>query len=218
MVVESNPRRMVEPNGLSTTFVRAGFMRAGRTLSSVVGSPFHLEHRMEQKQMRWRIAKRGCHICTSHGRDKFGYPRLWRGGRQRRMARYVFETTYGPIPPAMVVCHACDNPACVNPDHLFLGTVRDNVHDRDRKGRQVSPHGEHHWSAKLTTAQVIAIRRLATGVSCKSLATRFGVSPEQISRILTYKSWGWLRRNAVIARGKAKPQRKAVAERQGELF
>ena len=57
--------------------------------------------------------------------------------------RIAWELTYGPVPDGMQVCHHCDNPPCCNPTHLFLGTQADNMHDRDRKGRNSSRHGRN---------------------------------------------------------------------------
>jgi len=79
------------------------------------------------------------------------------------------------------VLHKCDNPPCVNPDHLFLGTHLDNTKDRDKKGRQPS---------KLTRDQVLAIR--ADPRMKKTIAEEHGVSPQLISMIKNRKRWGWL--------------------------
>ena len=73
------------------------------------------------------------------GRDRDGYGISYVGGR-RGAHRFTWEKTYGKIPDGFCVLHHCDNPPCVNPEHLFLGTNLDNVRDRDAKGRQA--HGE----------------------------------------------------------------------------
>ena len=109
------------------------------------------------RPLSWTVTPRGCHECTSHTRNKRGgYPRANRGGRRVLLSHFVFEREYGPVPPGMRVLHLCDNPACINPDHLFLGTQRDNLLDMGAKGRWRKPndqrplqcrgeHGQLEW-------------------------------------------------------------------------
>lgn len=101
--------------------------------------------------------------------------------------RLSWEIHNGPIPDGLNVCHHCDNPPCVNPDHLFLGTDADNVADMIAKGRQVyggTPAGETHHQRKLTDAQIGEIRSLyATGIiSLPELSKYYGVSHTSIDR------------------------------------
>ena len=81
----------------------------------------------------WRKVQRddGCWMWTA-GRDGDGYGSY----RNKRAHRVAWQLTRGPIPDGLVVCHSCDNPACVRPDHLFLGTQQDNIQDMLRKGRR----------------------------------------------------------------------------------
>ena len=96
----------------------------------------------------------------------------------------------GPIPAGMQVLHRCDNPPCVRPDHLFLGTNKDNVDDKMAKGRHKCPHGTDHHRAKLTEDQVREIRRLrSAGEEIKPLAKRFGVTHPLISAIANRRIW-----------------------------
>jgi len=109
--------------------------------------------------------------------------------------RLAYKITYGPIPCGMNVCHKCDNPRCVRPDHLFLGTQKDNVLDMINKGRQRYKvcYGEDHGCAKLTTTQVIEIRdELKNGTRQVDLAARYSVTQATISHIKLGKKWGWL--------------------------
>ena len=101
------------------------------------------------------------------------------------------------LPAGMSVLHRCDNPACVRPEHLFLGTQLENIADRTRKGRS-SHHaakntghkGEAHYAAKLTEAGVREIRAaVAGGETGRSVAKRYGVSDVLVSYIVRRKAW-----------------------------
>lgn len=102
--------------------------------------------------------------------------------------RLAYEAAFGPIPAGMQVCHTCDNPPCVNPAHLFLGTVADNYRDSMEKGRH--SHGEGHGRARLTEADVLAIR--ASTESKRVLARRFGVSRGTIGFVRNRQTWAHL--------------------------
>ncbi len=103
----------------------------------------------------------GCHtwVGALHNGDRhFSYGTLRWNGKPRPAHRLAWELVNGPIPDGIVICHRCDNPKCVNPQHLFAGTQADNVADRDAKGRNNQPKGIHSGRAKLTEEQVLAIR------------------------------------------------------------
>lgn len=108
-------------------------------------------------------------------------------GRDGRGSAHRFAYTHfrGPIPSGLVVCHTCDVRACVNPDHLFLGTQADNVADRNQKGRHA--RGERIGGAKLTAAQVLEIFQSS---DCqRDLAARYGVEDKAIWRIRSGRRW-----------------------------
>lgn len=116
-----------------------------------------------------------------------GYGCFYADGRLRGAHRVSWELTNGPIPPGLCVCHNCpdgDNPLCVNPAHLFLGTVRENNRDRDRKGRT-------RTATKLTEEMVREIVALLRGgtISQRSIAARFGVSDRTINCIASGRNW-----------------------------
>lgn len=119
-----------------------------------------------------------------------GYGSISYAGRMRRAHRVSWELHNGPIPQGLLVLHRCDNPPCVRPDHLFLGTVTDNNRDRAVKGRSADVRGWRSPKAKLTQAHVDEIRlRRANGESTVSLGTAFGVHHGTISRIAKRQTW-----------------------------
>jgi hypothetical protein len=111
-----------------------------------------------------------------------------------RVHRLSWELTYGPIPEGLVVCHHCDNPICVNPRHLFLGTTQDNSIDMVRKGRHARNlpvyRGEANSQSKLTDDGVRAIRRrYAAGETERDLAAAYGVSERAIYFVVRHQTW-----------------------------
>ena len=106
--------------------------------------------------------------------------------------RIAWELTHGTIPEETpCVCHKCDNPACLRPDHMFLGTHRDNMLDMWKKGRAGEPRGETHGNAILDDAKVRAMRRMyATKMFTQTeIAELFGTSQDNVSLIVRRKAW-----------------------------
>lgn len=122
-----------------------------------------------------------------------GYGMIWMKGdkgadRSERAHRLSWVAWRGPIPAGMAILHRCDNRRCVNPDHLFLGTRADNNRDCVAKGRKAV--GEKHPAAKLTLAEVSAIRdALNTGISQVHLARQYKIDASVISRIKSGTAW-----------------------------
>lgn len=83
--------------------------------------------------------------------DGYGHFKITINGKKctRKSHRLAFENRFGPIPKGMLICHTCDNPGCVNPDHLFIGTPKDNNNDAVKKGRYKAPSGQKHWTKKV---------------------------------------------------------------------
>ena len=118
----------------------------------------------------------------------WGYGILWRKGKRVWLHRLAWERTKGPIPVGMKVLHHCDNPACVNPSHLFLGTDADNMHDKIKKNRQA--RGEGIGNAKLTVVKVREIKEaIARGLSQRTLARLYKVNHTTISDIGLNRTW-----------------------------
>jgi len=133
-----------------------------------------------------------CWLWTA-GQNGMGYGSIGNKSGQKLAHRMSYELAYGPIPRGMFVCHTCDTPSCVRPEHLFLGTQADNIADAQRKGRLQS--GEAHRHAKLT-AEIAALIRTerARGVTHKALAARFCVAVATIQAIVDGHTWKSARR------------------------
>jgi hypothetical protein len=113
--------------------------------------------------------------------DSHGYGHVWRNGKLCLHHRVVWEMLKSPIPEGMCVLHKCDNRKCINIEHLFLGTKRDNTIDMYRKGRGPNNKGTANGRAKLTKRQVQAIRR--SKASNKDLAEKYDVKPVTVWRV-----------------------------------
>lgn len=130
-----------------------------------------------------------CHIFTGF-RLKKGYGHIRYNGSLVVAHRMSYELNVGKIPDGMIVCHSCDEPSCVNPDHLFIGTHKDNSDDKIRKGRAVHPSGKDSATSKLSETQVNEIRRIRlSGSTFKDISDLFGVHLSTIHRAATYKTW-----------------------------
>lgn len=128
--------------------------------------------------------------------NHYGMLRLYgRKGIKKYAHRLSWEIHYGPIPEGAEVCHNCpggDNPACVNPSHLFIGSHADNMRDMARKGRAGGPGtpGTRHPMARLNESQVRSIRAAVTsGETCPSVAVRYGLSRSTVQKIANRKLW-----------------------------
>ena len=141
-----------------------------------------------------RVDKKGDNDCWIWigGRLTRGYGAFKVGTKCISAHRFSWKIHFGDIPTGMVVCHKCDNPPCVNPKHLFLGTQAENQHDKKEKGR--AARGEGNNKAKLTERNVKEIRSLISlGLSSREIAKRYGVRHAAILDIKSNKNWSWLR-------------------------
>lgn len=119
-------------------------------------------------------------------KDRYGYGAFSLRCVARKAHRVSYELFCGPITDDQQVLHSCDNPGCINPSHLFLGSNLNNVADKVAKGRQY--RGVRHHNAKLTAADITAIRALV-GVKLVDIGAQFGVHLSVISLIRAGKLW-----------------------------
>lgn len=134
----------------------------------------------------WTVEGSGC--WEWNGPVSEGRGVLMIDGQRHYAYRAAYETWVGPIPDGNVICHRCDNPICMNPDHLFAGTQLDNIDDMTVKGRSI--HGIKHHRAVLSEADVARVVDLiSSGIPQSRIAAKFGVARTTISAISTGRSW-----------------------------
>lgn len=116
-----------------------------------------------------------------------GYGTLRIGNKVHKAHRLAYELAISEVPPGMCVCHRCDNPKCVKPEHLFLGTNQENTADRHRKGRDPKVRGEGHHRSKVTSDAVIDIR--TKRLPQAEFAKLYGISTGGVAHIQKFRSW-----------------------------
>lgn len=132
------------------------------------------------------ITESGCWIWLS-GCVGDGYGVFWHNKKQNRAHRFSYELYKGEIPNGAVVCHKCDTPACVNPEHLFAGTHADNSRDMCLKGRTNPVKGQDNHMAKLSDSDVLSIRSDTRPQS--QIASSYNVNQSLVSLIKNRKRW-----------------------------
>lgn len=140
-----------------------------------------------------RPATSDCWLWNGANDGGSGYGSFMLDGLGQKAHRIAWELTRGPIPDGLRVLHRCDNPPCVRPNHLYVGTMSDNMKEMWNKGRHSTPgrrKGEASHLSKLTAEQVIRIRALARqGLTQQAIATQFGVTQTNVGQIVSRKIW-----------------------------
>lgn len=141
-----------------------------------------------RKPVVYHINEKGCWICTSHKDDNRGYPEFHYNKKTITIHRFMYMIYVNggkEIPKGLCVCHTCDDPKCINPEHLFLGTQQDNIRDMINKGR-------HKSRRLLNDVQVKEIKLLYEQnpqVRKSEIAKLYNVSPDVIYKLLSGKSY-----------------------------
>lgn len=138
-----------------------------------------------------KVQKLGPNDCWNYLAGKTNrYGRFHYRGHHVNAHRFAWFLSYGPIPEDLWVLHKCDNPACCNPSHLFLGTHTDNMRDMGGKNRKYRIYGERNPAVKLTENQVKEIKEsLTNGVKQRLLAIKYKVTESNIHYIKSGKRW-----------------------------
>jgi len=140
---------------------------------------------------QYEVDANGCWIWSG-SKNQDGYGNVGIKGKSERAHRAAYRKWKGPIPKGMVVMHTCDNPSCINPDHLQLGTQQENIEDMRVKGRRKGSNvGEDNAAAKVTADDVREIRsRYASeSVSQQALADEYGITQTVVSQIILRRTW-----------------------------
>jgi len=153
-----------------------------------------LDHRHPKiiKRFLSKIKKDGQCIIWTGNTDSYGYGLMRIGKGREKAHRLSFKIHNGEIPKNMCVCHACDNPLCVNPLHLWLGTQSENLKDMKSKGRAsgFKGKGESRYQSRLKENDILQIKGLSfEGLNRSSIARIFGVAPGTISAVVRNKTW-----------------------------
>ena len=128
-----------------------------------------------------------------------GYGVISVNGKERTAHRVTWERTYGFIPNGLFVLHRCDNRPCINPEHLFLGTQRDNCHDRKIKGREADRRGEKNGRVKITVQTAIRIKILRGVLPQYVIGGILGLTQATVGKIMTGAIWKHVSANTRFA-------------------
>ena len=142
-----------------------------------------MENHWSSKPITYIIDNNGCYNCNSHKIDG-GYPRKKVNGKTVKISRLIYSKYYlngGEIPKGFVIMHKCDNTICINPEHLKIGTQKENIADMFLKGRANKATGENHGHSKITDKQTVEI--YYSNKPQKDIAKQYGISISNVSLI-----------------------------------
>lgn len=140
------------------------------------------------RKIEFKVNDDGCFVCTSHKLNKDGYPTYTVHKKKWLMNRFIYTEMFGEIPKGLIIRHKCDNPSCINPEHLETGTIADNNRDSVERGRNAK--GSKHPNSILNEDLVKEIKLLILdGKSNKELSERYKIDHRIISNIRHERRW-----------------------------
>ena len=148
---------------------------------------------IKRKPIKYYINENGCHVCVSHSTLR-GYPyiklRYWGDRKSLTIIRFLWILRNGPLERKIFVIHRCDNPSCINMNHTWLGTPKENTQDMIKKGRRVMPRpccGENRPQSKLTNKDIYEIR--ASSEPAKEVGLKYGITYSHVYKIKKLNVW-----------------------------
>ena len=164
--------------------------------------PFQKGHnygQLRRKVVAWEVNENGCWVCTSHSYNEEGYPTHRVDGKRVRISHTMYEKYKGKIPDGLWILHSCDNPNCINPEHLFLGTNLDNVRDMIAKNRHscgekhsLICRGNKRHNQKLTAKEASEIKYGCKDMLQKEISAKYGITRSTILRIRSNVIWKYV--------------------------
>ena len=142
------------------------------------------------KHIEYEIDENGCWNCVSHSCDSGGYPKVSYKNKMYKMNRFVYNFYYKDLNDGSCIMHSCDNPKCINPNHLKQGTHKDNMEDMVNKKRQ--PRGFKNGKSKLIESDVLNIVELYNkNINIKEIANIYNISVRCVKSIVNGERWAW---------------------------